>query len=202
MAVTAVMFFAVNANAADNSQGKFALHYAGAHDSKLHDCTFTATVCGDIVVDGGPAGRYDVYILAVDVEAVAGVRYGLTVGGAAMFFYGWTKCSDFEIPSPGWPGDAEDNAQTWTAEQVTNFLTIGVLDVYAYGGTTSLSTTIDSRVSKAEMCDGSQPSPICVDFTDPGSFGTVGFNSTSGVNPCTGIPVEPTSWGKLKAMYH
>jgi len=203
MAVAAVMFLAVNSYAADNSEGKFALHYAGAHDAKANTCDFAATLCTDIVVDGGATGRYDVYVVAADVEAIAGLRYGLVVDGDAMFFYGWTKCSDFEIAESGWPGDGLGNAQTWSAEQTGPFVTAGVLDVYAYAGTNSLSTTVDSRLipPKAEMCDGTEPSPVCDDFTDAGSFGTVGFNGTSGDNPCEGIPVEPTSWGKLKAMY-
>jgi hypothetical protein len=198
--VAAMMLFAVNAQALKNAQGKFALHYAGAHDAKANTCDFTATVCNDIVVNGGGAGRYDVYVIAVDVEGIAGCRYGVQVDGAAMFFYGWTKCSSFEIPSSGWPGSGESNAQTWGAEVAGPHITLGILDVYAYSGTTFFKTVYDPRVGKGEFCDGTEPSPICADITEPYAFGAIGFNGNTGTNPC-GVPVEPTSWGKLKAMY-
>jgi hypothetical protein len=200
MALTAAMFLAVSAQAADNTNGKFALHFAGAHDSKANTCLFTATICDDITVNGAlSATRYDVYVVAVDVDAIAGVRYGITADGP-LFFYGWTKCTDFEIPSPGWPGVDEDNAQTWSTEQAGPHVTVGIFDMYAYSGTTTFSTTVDSRIGNAEFCDLTQPSPICNDVTGAGFFGTIGFDGTDGVNPC-GVPVMPTSWGKLKAMY-
>ena len=89
------------AQAAYNWNAKFQLHYAGAHDSKAHTCAFTVTTCSsEIVVDGGNAGRYDVYLIAIDTEGIAGMRYGMACTGD-FYFYGWTSCSDLEIGSAG-----------------------------------------------------------------------------------------------------
>lgn len=203
MVVAALMFLATNADATKNANGKFALHYAGAHDAKLNTCSYLPSTCGDIVVDGGSGGplmRYDVYIIAADVAGIAGLRYGITADGP-LFFYGWTNCADFEIPTPGWPGADEANAHAWSIEQPGPFVTVGILDMYVYPTTVSLSTTIDDRVGKAEWCDANQPSPICVDITDTAHFATVGFNGNPGTDPCGEIPTKATSWGQVKALY-
>jgi len=203
LALVALAFFATTAGATRNANGKWALHDAGAHDSKAHTCSFVLDECSSVVVDGpsGP-GRDDIYIIAVDVAGIAGTRYGLTCDGP-LFFYGWTKCTDFEIPTENWPGCGEANAQTWTSEQAGPHVTIGILDVYFYAETVSLSVTIDPRVGFAEWCDGSEPSPICVSFdgSDNRYFGIVGFNGNNGFNPCGIVPVQNTTWGQVKALY-
>jgi hypothetical protein len=157
-----------------NSSGKWALHYAGPHNAKGNTCNFSISDCEDVIVNApGGTGRYDVYVLAVDVDAVAGTRYGLSCGGS-FFFYGWTPCSDLEIPTASWPGCDEGNAQTWVTEQAGPHVTVGILDVYVYA-TSSLSTAPDPRVGFAEWCDGTVPEPICYPTTDPNAFSNIGF---------------------------
>lgn len=189
---------------AKNEAGKWALHGAGVHSSKTNTCAFQVSQCTDeISVLGGSAGeRNDIYILALDVHGIAGTRYGLCCDGP-LYFYGWTKCSDFEIPTAGWPGCGEGNAQTWTSEQTGPFVTIGILDVYVYGASQCLCVCADPRVGFAEYCDGSEPSPLCLQRTHPAYFGCTEFNGSGcGYNPC-GTPVssEATSWGAVKALY-
>jgi hypothetical protein len=191
---------AAPADAVKNANGKWILHYAGVHNSKTNTCDFLALDCSDIVTEApAAAGRYDIYVLAVDVVGIAGTRYGITCSGT-FFFYGWTKCSDFEIPSAGWPGCDEGNAQTWGAEQPGPFVTLGILDTYHYGGLAVLKVGNDPRVGFAEFCDGSEPSPICYQTSDNTRFGCIGFDC-AGYNPCSEVPVENRSWGQLKAIY-
>jgi hypothetical protein len=186
-----------------NSNAKWALHYAGPHNAKANTCAFEITDCEDVIVNAPSApGRYDVYVMAVDVDGVAGTRYGLMCDGP-FYFYGWTKCSDFEIPTAGWPGCGEANAQTWTAEQAGPHVTVGILDLYIYGSS-SLGTGADSRVGFAEWCDGSQPSPKCFQTNDPESFCTLGFGEPGELYCDPPVPValagfkaEPTSEGIL-----
>jgi hypothetical protein len=200
--VFVVLVFAVAtpADAVKNANGKWAMHYAGPHDAKTNTCGFGIVECSDLVTEApGTAGRSDVYIIAVDVLGIAGTRYGLDCAGS-FFFYGWTKCSDFEIPTAGWPGCGEGNAQTWSAEQPGPFVTIGILDVYNYPGLSVLKISDDARVGFAEFCDGSQPAPICYQTTDNTRFGCIGFDC-AGYDPCSVVPVEERSWGQLKAIY-
>jgi hypothetical protein len=198
-----------DASADKNSNGKWALHNAGEHNSKTNTCDFVLTDCTQISTDAGAGpARNDIYVIAVDVVGIAGTRYGLCIDGP-MFFYGWAKCSDFEIPSAGWPGSGEANAQTWGAEVAGPHVTLGILDAYFYSNTLCMCVCDDPRVGFAEFCDGTEPSPICVNTgaggTMPGGsahFGCVEFNgSQCGYNPCSIVPVEQRSWGSVKSLY-
>ena len=212
VALTVVLCLANSAQAGYNWNAKFQLHYAGTHDAKANNCTFAVSTCSsDIVVDGGNVGRYDVYVVAIDTDGIAGLRYGLACAAvsADFYFYGWTNCADYEIPTAGWPGCGEGNAQTWVVQQPSGHVTVGILDVYAYGGAVTLCTAEDPRKSFAEWCDGTAPEPIRNKTTDsevdPGVkdlyFGCVGFNGTSGVSRCDEIANEKHSWGAIKSLY-
>lgn len=188
--------------ASANSDAKWGLHFAGAHDAKTNSCAFRLTDCSDVslVTEGpGQPGRYDVFVLALDVDALAGTRYGVCCEGS-FYFYGWTKCSDFEISTSGWPAPGEGNAQTWSVEQYGPHVTMGILDVYVYGAS-KLGACVDPRIGKAEWCEGSTPSPLCDEISDSRYFGSVGFGQ-EGYNPCGfGGLGEETSWGHLKSFY-
>jgi hypothetical protein len=208
MAVAAVMCLATGADAEKNANGKWALHYAGIHNSKTNDCSFVLDACGSIQTTGPSsvaAEHHDIYVIAVDVAAIAGARYGLVCDGS-FFFYSWQNCADLEIPTAGWPGCGESNAQTFFAEKPGPHVTLGIIELYVYPGANSMSTTIDTRtgINFASWCDGSEPSPICfeTDGSDTRYFGQIGFNGQTGSNPCGIVPTEIASWGKLKAMYH
>lgn len=182
-----------------NGDGKWVLHFAGQHDSKANTCAFQIEDGEQVVVEGpsGP-GRYDVYVVAVEVDRIAGTRCGLSCDGQFQF-YGWTSCSDFEIPTAGWPGCGEGIAQTWVNEQQGPYVTVGVLDVYVYG-IGLLRTATDPRVNAAEWCDGSAPQPICYQTADQDAFGSIGFGQ-AGYNPISEVSMQKTTWGAVKAMY-
>jgi len=191
-----------------HGNNKWALHFAGVHDSKLNTCDYTVTDCAPgagEVVTAGPAGpgRFDVYVLALDTNGIAGTRYGLCCLGD-FYFYGWTKCSDLEIPTDPWPACGGGNAQTWGYELPAGHVTLGILDVYVYAQAQAvLSMCDDPRVGFAEWCDGSSPEPWCCTITKaeyPNAFGCVGFGC-AGYNPCGRIATEETSWGAVKAIY-
>jgi hypothetical protein len=190
-----------------NSEGSWQLHFAGAHNPRANICALRVVSCeasprGDIVVDApGEAGRYDVYVLALDVGGIAGTRYGVCCDGA-FYFYGWTKCSDFEIPTTGWPGGGEGNAQTWTSKQPGPHVTVGILDVYVYG-VSSMCACADPRKGFAEFCNADSPNPACNSTSASGAFGCVGFGKPGHSSCGWGGEgkKEQTSWGRLKATY-
>lgn len=213
-AFMAIFVLVTDAGAIKNQNVKYALHYAGPHDAKANTCDFTVADCNNLVVDGPtiPSGEHmDIYVVAIDMEGIAGVRYGIDcVGGlhgeTIIYFYGWTKCCDLEIPTVPpdyveWPNCGAGNAQTWSAEQPGPNLVMGIFECYAYGDTESMSTTTDPRETFAEVCDGTQPSPICFKFSSLPHFGTVGFNGTPGINNCSIIPTMNATWGTVKALY-
>jgi hypothetical protein len=208
LGVALLCFMAVNADASKNANGKIALHEAGVHSSKVNDCTFVLGTCDDINTDGpNPAAgvRDDVYVIAVDVAAIAGVRFGICCDGD-FYFYGWTSCGDFETNSPGWPGCNEGVSTTWNTEQAGPFVTVGILDVFTYASSVELCACADPRVDFLEFCDGTQPLPICTkiypdnpDWTK--YFGCIGYNGNAGYNPCSETPTLQKSWGAVKSLY-
>ena len=193
------------ANADKNGQAKWALHYAGEHNAKVNTCGFHVVDCVvEVVADAPPGpGRFDIYVLALDTDGIAGSRYGLCCPEGTYWFYGWTNCADYEIPTAGWPGCGEGNAQTFVAEQLGGHVTLGILDVYVYAGPGMMCICEDPRKDFAEWCDGTAPEPICLSRTDevtPAVFGCVGFG-LPGYNPCGIISTEKSSWGAVKSLY-
>lgn len=191
-----------------HGNSKWALHFAGDHDSKTNTCAFTISECSTTageLVTAGPAGpgRFDVYIMALDTNGIAGTRYGLCCLGD-FWFYGWTNCADLEIPTAAWPGCDEGNAQTWGTEQPPGHVTLGIIDVYVYAQASAvLSVCDDPRTGFAEWCDGASPEPWCCQIAKSeyvAAFGCVGFGC-AGYNPCGLVATEKTSWGAVKSVY-
>lgn len=203
LGIALLFFMATDASAVKNANGKWALHYAGAHDAKGHTCAFDVTSCTDInVVGPGWGARIDIYVIAVDVQEIGSTRYGISCNGP-FWIYGWTKCSDFEIPTAPWPRCGEGNAQTWVQGPGPH-VTVGILDLYVYPESACICTCVDPRVGYAEFCDSSAPSPICFQTygSDPRYFGCIGFNGSGcGHNPCGIVPTEQRSWGAVKSLY-
>ncbi len=179
------------------------LHYAGPHNSQGNDCGFSIQNCndtpwGDVSVNApsGP-GRYDVYVLGLNLTtSVKSTKYGLCCEGP-FYFYGWTSCSDVQTPTSGWPGSDEGIYQSWYFAQTDPHLTMGILDVFVYAGTSEMCTCEHPSYGYAEWCDGSSN---CNQLTHPGMFGCVGFGK-DGYNPCTGTPLDKSTWGRLKSLY-
>lgn len=174
----------------DNNAGKWALHYAGPHSTSNNCLNHGLTGCGDLVVDApsGP-GRYDIYVVAIDVGIVKETRFGLKSDICPMVFYSWTPCdTPYETPSSGWPDCGESNHMSWSTPQCGPFKVLGVLDVYTYGGSI-LGTDIDQRVGYAEWCDDGVP-PRRITITNEDKFGWIGFGEP-GYNPCGLVSVIP-----------
>ncbi len=215
LGVALLCFLAADANAVKNANAKWALHYAGAHNAKTNSCAkdFNTAGCDGIVVTTTDTGHVDIFVLAVDVAGIAGTRYGICCdySGTAPYFYGWTKCSALEIPTVepdyiAWPDCGAGNAQTWSTEQVGPIVPCGILEVYIYAGTASMSVCPDPREGFSEWCDGTQPSPVCFKILDTNPdeskyYGSIHFDGTDGYNPCSVVPVVQQSWGSVKSIY-
>lgn len=205
-ALAVIILLACGASASHgygNEEAKWGLHFAGTHDPKINTCSFVLSDCSStslVTESTETPGRYDLYVIALDVGAMAGTRYGICCEGS-FFFYGWTSCSDVEIPTPGWPGCGGGIVQAWSGERYGPHVTIGLLDLYAYGTSKLLSACADPRTGMGQWCDGSSPTPVCIEKTNAAYFGSVGFG-TQGYNPCNPRgPGQQISWGRLKSVY-
>jgi hypothetical protein len=205
--LAALCFTAADAGAVKNDYGKWALHDAGDHNAKLNTCAFVLSNCWpDANVMGRTgAGREDIYVIAADVEGIAGTRFGICCDGP-VFFYGWTSCGDFDVATVGWPACGGGNSIAWSGEQPGPNVTVGILDTYVYTGTQGICLCVDPRVGYAEWCDGTEPLPQCLSISPDnpnlmGYFSCVGFNGSPGFNACIPGPVEQRSWGAVKSLY-
>jgi hypothetical protein len=190
-----------DAQGVKNSNGAFALHWAGSHDASTNTCDFQLLDVMTLATTApAGAGHYDVYVIAIDVVGIAQARFGLICEGSFLF-YGWTACADSDVPSAGWPDCGEGITVSWTAEQPGPHVTMGILDLYVYGTPATLGTAPDPQVGYAEFCDGTQPDPICAQFQGNNwcRFCYVGFGE-SGFCWCD-LPVDETTWGAVKALY-
>jgi hypothetical protein len=203
-----------------NGHGKWALHYAGPHDSKAHTCAFSMDNCILDIEVNAPAGpgEFDVYVIAVDVDGIAVTTFGI-YGEGRFYFSEWTSCADLEIPTQYWPGCGQGNAVSWFEEQPGPYVNIGILHIYAYGGGL-IWTGVDPRAGHADFCDASRPNPLCVRFYDDPAYCILGFGEF-GCHPCAmdaqgclapgfdleqygtcgAVPTNASTWGALKALY-
>jgi hypothetical protein len=190
-----------SAETTKNGTGVWTLHYAGPHDGGANTCEFTLTSCTsqlDVDAPAGP-GRFDVYVIATDVAAIASTRFGLSCSGGVTF-NGWTGCADSETPESGWPACGKGITLSWVSEQPGPNVTLGVLDVYI-DGTTSFCSGPDPRLGSAEFCDGTMPTPLCVQLDQIWRFGCVGFGEL-GYASCPGPDNSSEyTWGIIKSLY-
>jgi len=191
-----------SAGAVKNGNGSWTLHYAGPHDAASNTCEYAVTDCvGEIEVNApaGP-GRYDVYVIATDVDGIAATKFGLTCDGS-FAFNGWTSCAESEIADSGWPDCGKGVTLSWASEQPGPHVTLGILDLYVYGTSTLCSESYPS-LAKAEFCDGSVPVPVCAQIDNVIAFGCVGFGDGTGYSPCPRpLPPSERSWGLIKSLY-
>ena len=110
--IAGLVSLVAEADAGYNPNGKWVILSGGPHNSKLNTCAVGQSECDRLgtAVLVEESGRFDIYIMAHDVNGIAGTRYGLRCEvalGAGFYFYGWTSCSDMEDPSSAWPGCPE-----------------------------------------------------------------------------------------------
>jgi hypothetical protein len=184
-----------------NGNGAWTTHYAGPHDGTENTCDFGITDCVSQLDVAGPAGpgRFDVYIIATDVAGIASTRFGLPCSGG-FSFYGWAGCADSETPESGWPACGKGITLSWTSEQMGPYVTLGVLDLYVYGTSTFCSGP-DPRLGSAEFCDGTMPTPICVQLNDSWRFGCVGFGRQGYATCPSPDQSQEHTWGIIKSLY-
>jgi hypothetical protein len=179
------------------------------------------------VVTAAPAradgtARYYVYLLALPVLAgtqrgLSGMEVGIDIQnagpGAGLRIWSFTTCGYGQTPTQGWPGDDTGNTITWATtdcrrDELVNggffYLTAYSPAVLAVSGHPATA-----RVMVAD-CEGTE---VVLDREVPmDRMGWVSFGGAAsgpdadGCNPglesCEQpVPVRPTTWGAIKAMY-
>jgi len=207
-----------------------ALH-AGAHTGKgWKPCEdgIDLRPCGDYVTSFPVGYGADVYVVVARADSALGIS-GLSCGidygspgvqsdGAGVDLFGYALCSDLEVPaSPdadsthAWPTSGGGNLFLWepagncrrnvVAPYGVQAIACAVY-VYTYGAGQLAITPNPAGANGPEFQVTDCVGPTAWDLEWPSHAGVVGFDM-DGYNPCTalGVPVEATTWGRLKSQY-
>ncbi len=184
--------------------------------------------CSNYVSNAAVGVNTDVYLVVARGNSdtgIAGLSCGVlydNVDASGVDVFGWYLCGDLEFTNAGadgeWPISGGGNRITWSfvdACQLTVLGTDGVhavagaFYVYAYSPDVLYITPNNNLQSEPELAVAD-----CTADTDYLPFGRAGFvtfstsGSDLGCNPCTepdtdclGVPVEDSTWGKIKSKY-
>jgi hypothetical protein len=175
------------------------------------------------LADLGGGATYYVYLLGSPStikdrnDGLTGLQMALdyTVTDSAnvnLKVFGWQPCSVLDFPQDNWPQSGTGNTITWTANPSTcqrrDLVVAGYFYVVAYTPVTLAIIGYSSTgLGKIANCAGAE---VVVDASRMGwvSFGGAERAGATGgcnplVTPCRDpkIPVEPTTWGRLKTLF-
>ena len=162
--------------------------------------------CSFAVETLNSAAAIYVYVMIARVEPAEGVLEA-SFGSATMsdMFMNWLSCADSEVRDSLWPHDGggirvswnQGNCQQTVLGQDGVHAVAGTVYIYTYGAN-YFEIVPNETVSPSEFevitCTGGV-SPIV-------AGARLGFFGVPGYNPCLdGVPVEPTRWGHIKALF-
>jgi hypothetical protein len=199
-AVGILLIMAVSAGAEDDT--KLIMH-AIPHDQRAHCYLPAEQGYGDpatqTVVSVAPDADVDVFVYLADYDRASGARGAgfRLVWPADWTYFGWAhNCTPGQITLIQF-GDSDLDVGT-----AFNVVTSGELIPLGYLGVRT-GTAGELRVEETQMCPYTG---ICYvdDYAreiriKPGNIGRVGVGS--GFNPAAPTPVEPATWGDIKAQY-
>ncbi len=174
----------------------------------------TNTPCSAFVTTGPLLEAVNVYLVVANAQStagIAGLSCGITydaTGTSGVDIFGWTLCSDLEFPNMGWPAAGSGNRITWSAGTNCQRTEVGgegvqaiagAFYVYAYSSD-DLELTANTAITPDEL----QVADCATAVTNVMEGGIVSFGLNSGCNPCIDeciiVPVESTTWGKIKTI--
>ena len=184
----------------------------------LADCT-QAVTRGQV---GGAAGPfYYMYMLVATGPyrssanggndlGVAGTQCGVDfdgVAGSGVEVFTWNLCATLEFVSTGWPQDGGGNLITWDSTNKCQKSEVAIAGYFYCGAYSSdtfklIARPVDSAAKIAD-CNSTE-----VTLDPAGDLGFAKFSAAGdqdGCNPCNarcdGVPVEATTWSKIKGIY-
>ena len=201
----AVLLLPAAAHPGANDSAVIALHVARQTKPFLPVCPLEESIldgipCSAFDTEWSPGEAVEIYLVAARGDSAAGIG-GFACGiqyTPGIAFPGWTSCAPMETPAGAWPASGATNRLEWPEDCRRTLLPPhgvhalgGAFYVYAYGPATF-------RVAG--------PAPTVWDCAGEASTltfpsGIIGFSDrgeVEGFNPCSGVPVTATTWGRLK----
>jgi hypothetical protein len=227
--LAAVAFFFLPGSSAfsDTIQDtKFVLHVKAATSAPGTECTTWSPVppdtawdtnppvpCNDFVTAGDLNANYNVYLVVAETnpDGIAGISCGIAYGSGLLI--GWTRCSDLEFPSGGWPGSGSGNRITWANQTNCQKTVVPPNGVQVVAGWFSVYAYSRDRIWITQNHQVPSPELVVADCNaaesqiDPTAAGWADFSAGEwgGCNTCLTDyciePVEGSTWGRLKTRY-
>lgn len=185
--------------------------------------------CTDYTLTGPLAGSQIYVVIARDQDGVSGASFGVDYNGRPEpgvpangidpDFASWTLCSDgLSFPNDGGFGEFPkpkggirltwNTCATQTVAGKVHAVT-GTFYIYAYAEDVMRLTPNNNLLSGPELavtnCGGQETK--LTDFLSPTLIDAVlgrvhiGGDGSQGYTPCGVVPIEPTTWGKVKTLY-
>ncbi len=175
---------------------------------------------------GVNADVYLVLAMALEAPGIAGMSCGIqydNATGSGVDVFGWTLCADLEftngaatcppdLPPCEWPISGGGNRICWVMTTNCQRTVIrpdgvhavaGAFYLYAYGPDVfAITPNLNLPIPELGVAD-CKASTTLYDLRSNQSWlmGRVGFGTDPGYNPCWVIPVQKTTWGKVKTQY-
>lgn len=210
-----------------DNQPKILLHIKGMTTKNIctagsvNDCQSEPVVAADLTPAEGPF--YFVYLLAAKgaSENLAGMQCGITyqtgqasqdADGMGVDVFGWTLCATLEFQQPpgptanAWPKPNCGNLITWDAILRCQVGEVAVAGYFYLGAYSADRMSVTKRpadmAAKVARCDSGEEPPLGDEDLGFISFSAGG--TTEGCNPCigpcSGVPVQPTTWSNIKTL--
>ena len=143
------------------------------------------------------------------MDKVCGVQVGI-VYDPSVEIVGWHACSDLQFPADTWPASGSGNTMTWADNVETDVVVAGYFEVVAHGPSRMrVIPWPQSGEAKIASCRAAEYAlEVPPDRLGWVSWGHAGYGTdTDGCNPVLSpcelgpVPVQPSTWGRLKSLY-
>ena len=135
------------------------------------------------------------------LTSLAGVDFGVDYDPAALRSPIWAHCGSLEVNGAGWPAPGTGNTVVWTAPQSGETVLVGYFTVLRYSGyaESAYEFTLGAHPAfgTARVMDGAAQFDV---LRYPAVANLAGGWGDNVWCSCAD-PVEPTSWGRVKALY-
>ncbi|MCA9726940.1 MAG: hypothetical protein R3E12_09300 [Candidatus Eisenbacteria bacterium] len=199
------LVFASAADAGPNANGVIVLHWneSVVYTDGTDFCGESGLEsCNDAVTTTSASSTVVLHALAAfpteNAPRLAGLCFGVQYDELQIRVTDWGACGDFELHENNWPGSNQGVCITWSEAQTGHLTEICWFAAYSVYGDASELALRGHPQGGGLFADDAVPSNI-----DPiADYGRLGFFQ-DGYLPCPNppTPVEPSSWGRTKAVF-
>lgn len=131
--------------------------------------------------------------------SLMGVDFGISYDPNALRGPVWTHCGAFEVQQTGWPAPNTGTSVVWTAPQSGETALVGYFTLRKYAG--YALRAYDFVLGAHPLYGVARAVDNAANFDDLWIPGIANLAGSGGYNCWLIIPIEPATWGRIKAQY-